>query len=60
MRIACCVPKAPNTHSKCVTFIDFLLQKLLHKTPQCYVTPTLPVLLNTELAAPTTRTAVTM
>ena len=30
MRIACRIPKATNTQSEYVTFIDFLLQKRLH------------------------------
>jgi hypothetical protein len=31
MRIACCIPKATNTHSVYVIFTIFLLQKLLHE-----------------------------
>jgi len=31
MRIACWIPKATNTHSQCVTLIDFPLQQWLHE-----------------------------
>ena len=30
MRIACWIPKATNTHSKCAIFIPFLLQQWFH------------------------------
>ena len=31
MRIACCIPKPTNIHSKCVMFIAFPLQQFLHE-----------------------------
>ena len=36
-RIACCVRKATNTHSECVTLIDFPFQKWCTNAPQYYV-----------------------
>ena len=31
MRIACCIPRATNARSECVTVIAFPLQQLLHE-----------------------------
>jgi len=46
MRIACCIPKATNTHSEYVTLIAFRLQQWLHeRAPMLWCTYcTLPVL----------------
>jgi hypothetical protein len=33
MRTVCCMPKATNTHTGCVTLIDFLLPKWLNERP---------------------------
>jgi len=46
-----------DTHN---IYLLYLLQKCSHKTPQCYVKRTPPVLLCIQLAVPNTRTAVTM
>ena len=45
MRVACWIPKATDAHSECVIIIACSLQQWLHERPQCYVLPTLPVLL---------------
>jgi len=44
MRIACCIRKATNTHTACVTFIAFPLQQWLQKHVSILRLRTLPVL----------------
>ena len=38
MHITCCIPKATNTHSDCVTLISFPQQQWLHERTSllCY------------------------
>jgi hypothetical protein len=45
MRIACWIPKATNTNSPYVIFIDFHYNNGCMKAPQYYVTLSLPALL---------------
>jgi hypothetical protein len=46
MRIACCIPKNTNTHSEYLMLIVFHCNNGCTKTPQCYITRTLPFLLH--------------
>jgi len=48
MRIACWMPKATNTHSKCVIYIAFLLPEWLHESASMLHYGTFSVLLQNK------------